>query len=73
MEEKEYVINEIKSLISVSGEKIDINPKLLDYFDLEELYDIKESLIRKKEQFKENNKDYLEEIESILNRDMENK
>lgn len=62
MEEKEYVINEIKSLISVSGEKIDINPKLLDYFDLEELYDIKESLIRKKEQFKENNKDYLEEI-----------
>lgn len=62
MEEKEYVINEIKSLISISGEKIDINPKLLDYFDLEELYDIKDNLIRKKEQFKENNKDYLEEI-----------
>lgn len=62
MEEKEYVINEIKSLISVSGEEIDINPKLLDYFDLEELYDIKDNLIKKKEQFKENNKDYLEEI-----------
>ena len=62
MEEKEYVINEIKELISVSGEKIDINPKLLDYFDLEELYDIKDNLIRKKEQFRENNKEYLEEI-----------
>ncbi len=62
MEEKEYVINEIKTLISVAGEKVDINPKLLDYFDLEELYDIKDNLIRKKERFKENNKDYLEEI-----------
>lgn len=62
MEEKEHVINEIKTLISVSGEKIDINPKLLDYFDLAELYDIKDNLNRKKEEFRENNKDYLEEI-----------
>jgi hypothetical protein len=62
MEEKEYVIDEIKTLISYSGEKIDINPKFLDYFDLEELYDIKENLLSKKENFRENNKDFLEQI-----------
>lgn len=62
MEEKEYVINEIKSLISVSGESVDINPKLLDYFDLEELYDIKDNLNRKKEEFHKNNQTFLEEI-----------
>lgn len=62
MEEKEYVINEIKSLISSTGEQTEINPKFLDYFDLEELYDIKENLLRKKEQVRENNKEFLEEI-----------
>ncbi|WP_428023040.1 hypothetical protein [Arcobacter sp.] len=62
MEEKEYVINEIKSLISATGEQTEINPKFLDYFDLEELYDIKENLLRKKENFRENNKGFLEEI-----------
>ncbi|WP_419764908.1 MAG: hypothetical protein ACNI28_00655 [Arcobacter sp.] len=62
MEEKEYVIDEIKSLISTTNEKTEINPKFLDYFDLEELYDIKENLLRKKELVRENNKDFLEEI-----------
>jgi len=62
MEEKEYVIDEIKSLISTTGEQTEINPKFLDYFDLEELYDIKENLLRKKEQVRENNKEFLEEI-----------
>lgn len=62
MEEKEYIIEEIKSLISTTGEQVEINPKFLDFFDLEELYDIKENLLRKKEQFRENNKEYLEEI-----------
>jgi hypothetical protein len=62
MEEKEYVIDEIKSLISTTGEQTEINPKFLDYFDLEELYDIKENLLRKKELVRENNKKFLEEI-----------
>jgi hypothetical protein len=62
MEEKNYVIDEIKSLISSTGEVIEINPKFLEYFDLEELYDIKENLLRKKEQFRENNKEFLEQI-----------
>lgn len=62
MEEKEYIINEIKSLISSTGETVDINPKLLDYFDLEELYDIKDNLLRKKEEFQDKNREYLEEI-----------
>ena len=62
MEEKNYVIDEIKSLISTTGEEIEINPKFLEYFDLEELYDIKENLLRKKEQFRENNKEFLEQI-----------
>lgn len=62
MEEKEYVIGEIKGLISSTGEQTEINPKFLDYFDLEELYDIKENLLRKKEQVRENNKEFLEEI-----------
>lgn len=62
MEEKEYIISEIKSLISVSGEIVDIEPKLLDYFDLEELYNIKEQLEEKKEKFRENSQDYLDSI-----------
>ncbi|PLY11281.1 MAG: hypothetical protein C0626_01550 [Arcobacter sp.] len=62
MEEKDYIINEIKSLISSTGEQTEINPKFLDYFDLEELYDIKENLLRKKELVRENNKEFLEEI-----------
>lgn len=62
MEEKEYIISEIKSLISVSGESVDIEPKLLDYFDLEELYNIKEQLEEKKEKFRENSQDYLDSI-----------
>lgn len=62
MEEKEYLISEIKSLIAVGDEAIDINPKLLDYFDLEELYDIKEKLEDRKTNFQKNNQDYLDEI-----------
>jgi len=63
MEEKEYIIEEIKTLISSTpNETVDINPKLLDYFDLAELYDIKDNLYKKKEKFRENNKEYLEEL-----------
>ena len=62
MEEKEYLISEIKKLISVSGEKVEIEPKLLDYFDTEELYNIKEELERKKQEFKDNNQEYLDSL-----------
>ena len=63
MEEKEYVINEIKALIETNNNSVtEINPKLLDYFTLEELYDIKDNLIRKKEEFQATTKEYVEEI-----------
>lgn len=62
MEEKEYVISEIKSLISSTNEVIEINPKLLEYFDLSELYDIKDNLQRKKDEFGKKSQEFLEEV-----------
>ncbi len=62
MIEKSELIEEIKKLIAVDGETIDINPNYLEYFELEELQSIKEELISKKEKIKETTKEYVEEL-----------
>ncbi len=60
---KEEVIKEIKNLISINkNETIDINPNFLEYFDLEELISIKETLIIKKSKIRETTFDYLDEL-----------
>lgn len=60
---KEELIEEIKDLIKVSGdENIDINPNYLNYFEEEELIDIKKQLAYKKEKVSNTTSDYLDEI-----------
>jgi hypothetical protein len=56
------LIEEIKQLISVDGSSIDINPNYLEYFELEELEDIKQQLLNSKSNVKSFTKDYVEEL-----------
>ncbi len=62
---KEELIEQIKELISIDGTKVDINPAYLEYFQLEELLEIKEQLIKTKESKASISKDYLDEIYEI--------
>ncbi len=62
---KEELIEQIKELISIDGTKVDINPNYLEYFQVEELLEIKEQLIRTKESKASISKDYLDEIYEI--------
>lgn len=60
---KEEVVEQIKDLISTDkNESIDINPNFLEYFDLDELISIKETLIIKKNKIRETTFDYLDEL-----------
>ncbi|WP_320034175.1 hypothetical protein [Halarcobacter sp.] len=61
--EKKEIIEEIKSLISTTGEdSIEINPNYLEYFQLEELISIKEQLLLQKSKIKETTSLFLDEI-----------
>ncbi len=56
------LVEEIKQLISVDGSSIDINPNYLEYFELEELEDIKQQLLNNKSNVKDFTKGYVEEL-----------
>jgi len=61
--DKKVIVEEIKELISINKEdSIEINPNFLEYFDLEELISIKETLILKKSKIREITFDYLDEL-----------
>lgn len=63
MESKEELIEQIKKLISSNPkDSVDINPNYLEYFEQEELLEIKENLEFKKSHQNELNKDFLDEI-----------
>ena len=64
---KEDLISEIKKLISIDGTSVEINPNYLEYFDLEELIDIKEQLIHKKVEQESVSKEYLDHLYDKLN------
>ena len=60
---KKDLIEEIKDLIKVSKEeKIEINPNYLDYFEVNELEDIKNQLLNKKSSINETTVDFLDEL-----------
>ena len=60
---KKEIIENIKKLIKINHEdSIEINPKYLEYFELEELLDIQKRLEYKKENISKLSVDYLEEI-----------
>ncbi len=60
--DKLSLIDEIKHLISVDGATTQINPNYLEYFDIEELEDIKVQLLGRKLDQESISKDYLDEI-----------
>lgn len=64
--EKIELIEEIKKLIATGDESIEINPNYLEYFELEELQNIKEELLLKKQNIKDSTAEYVEEIYSKL-------
>ena len=60
---KKEIIENIKKLIKINPEdSIEINPKYLEYFELEELLDIQKRLEYKKENISKLSVDYLDEI-----------
>ncbi|RXJ99848.1 hypothetical protein CRV02_10795 [Arcobacter sp. CECT 8989] len=60
---KEELIKDIKLLISTDDDdKVDINPNFLEYFQIEELVSMKEQLIKRKNNIREDTFDYLDEI-----------
>lgn len=61
-EDKKELIEEIKLLISVDGTKIDINPNYLEFFELEELIEIKNELLNRKKNSNEFTKSYVDEL-----------
>jgi hypothetical protein len=56
------LIKEIKCLINVDDTTTEINPNYLQYFEQNELEDIKEQLLNRKFNQNKINKDYLDEI-----------
>ncbi|MCT7561582.1 hypothetical protein [Aliarcobacter butzleri] len=60
---KKQLIKEIKELLKINqDEVVEINPKYLDYFEEEELLNIKDKLESKKREINKISNDYLDEI-----------
>ncbi len=60
---KEILIENIKELIKINpNDSIEINPKYLEYFDEEELLNIKKELELRKENISKISNNYLDEI-----------
>ncbi len=61
-ESREDLIIQIKHLISVTGEEVQINPKFLEYFEYDELKETRDSLMYKKTHQDEITNNYLDEL-----------
>jgi hypothetical protein len=61
-ETKEDLIIQIKHLISITGEEVQINPKFLDFFQYDELLETRNNLRDKKTNFDKITNDYLDEL-----------
>jgi hypothetical protein len=68
MDNKLNIIDEIKHLISVDGSNTHINPNYLDYFELEELEEIKDTLLTKKANKDKFTTNYVNELFESLQR-----
>lgn len=60
--EKIKLINEIKTLISSDNTNVELNIKYIEYFELDELEEIKAQLENKKEQNKTPSRDLIDDI-----------
>ncbi len=62
IETREDLIIQIKHLISITGEEVEINPKFLEYFQYDELLETRDSLKYKKTHQDEITNIYLDEL-----------
>lgn len=63
MKDKKIIIDEIIELINKNNShKTDINPNYLDLFELEDLIDIRDGLLKKCADFQKDSNSYLDEI-----------
>jgi hypothetical protein len=63
MEDKQELIEEIKSLIDTNSESTtQINVKYIDFFEYDELVEIRDGLLGKKENQHQDSNDFLDEI-----------
>ena len=61
-ESREDLIIQIKHLISFTGEEVEINPKFLEYFQYDELLEIRDNLEYKKLHQDDITANYLDEL-----------
>ncbi len=61
-ETREDLVIQIKHLISVTGEEVEINPKFLDFFQYDELLETRDNLEYKKIHQNEITNNYLDEL-----------
>jgi hypothetical protein len=63
VEDKQELIEEIKSLIDMNSQSItQINVKYIEFFEYDELVEIRDSLLGKKENHHQDSNDFLDEI-----------
>jgi hypothetical protein len=61
--DKIELIEDIKNIIKINPEEtIEINPNYLNYFEIDELVQIKKKLLYKRDNFQEENAEFLEDI-----------
>lgn len=61
--DKIELIEDIKNIIKINpDETIEINPNYLNYFEIDELTEIKKKLLYKRDNFQEENAEFLEDI-----------
>lgn len=59
---KETLLKEIKTLLSTNDKPLKFNKQYLEYFELDELVEIKELLTSKQKENNTPSKDYLDDI-----------
>lgn len=63
MEEKKRLIGEILELLdSHSSTKTDINSNYLEFFEIDDLLETRDGLLKRVADFKSDNRDFLDEI-----------
>ena len=62
VQSKQELIDEIKLLIDNSENKVEINIKYIDYFEIDELIEMRDMMKYKKENRNKETSDYLDDI-----------
>lgn len=61
-QQKQTLIEEISGLIGTCGESVELSPDVMRYFELTELENIRDSLLKKKKSVNEDNLEWLKKL-----------